>query len=93
MCTAQVLARSIFFRIARVIVWCRWIGASEYFKLVARAITIGINQAIALAIVAYCRERARAIVIRSQTVVVACRVIGATCNFKFVASTVAVCIV
>ena len=67
--------------------------ATSYFELVAYAISIGVSQAVPVAVVAFFGVRARVVAVCCVGVVVTSGCVLATSYFELVAYTVAVLVV
>ena len=85
-----VEARSIVVGCKRIVVGCSGVGASSDFKRVTDSITVGISDAVSIAVVTGIGIRARTVIVGGIGIVVACRIIGTPSDFKFVTDSIAV---
>ena len=85
-----VEARSIVVRCKRIVVGCSGVGASSDFKRVTDSITVGVGDAVAIAVVTGIGIRARTVIVGSTGVIVACRIIGTSSDFKRVTDSITV---
>jgi hypothetical protein len=85
-----VEARSIVVRCKRIVVGSSGIGTSSDFKRVTDSITVGISDAVSIAVVTGFVVEARTIIVGGIGVIVAGRIIGTSSDFKRVADSITV---
>ena len=86
-------ARSIVISSKGVIVCCSGICASGDFKAVADSVTIGIDEAVSVAVVSFIGEGARSIIVGCFFVVIARCCVGTSSDFELVTDSVLIRIV
>ena len=89
-CTRAEIARTVVVRRSAVVVAGRGVGAAFHFEGVTNAVTIGISQAVSVAIVPQLGQNTRPIVLGGRWVIVARVRVGATQTRNKVASAVVV---